>query len=207
MSRKLMMPAALAFGLSVPGGALAQDGAPPATAEARVQMPRLGACVLKRRPDQAAQWMRQYPENRGFQRTAYALSIDACPDASQVGLTAQALRASLWMAAYRRDFASAQPTYAAQDPAWAADVPASAGARSTPWVAVRTYGACVVRARPAAVHALLTAAPASPDEDRAFAAVAPALDSCLASGATMKLNKVAAVSLLAEVAHRLARAA
>lgn len=62
---------------------------------------------------------------------------------------------------------------------------------------------CTVRAAPTQVAALLQTAPASPEEGEAVAAIAPHFATCLGAGSRVRLNRLAARSLLALAAYRL----
>lgn len=62
---------------------------------------------------------------------------------------------------------------------------------------------CAVRAAPGEVAALLQTAPASGEESAALAALAPHFAACLGSGNQLRLNRIAARSLLALAAYRL----
>lgn len=62
---------------------------------------------------------------------------------------------------------------------------------------------CAVRAAPADVAALLQTEPASRAESDALAAIAPRLAECLGTGNQVRVNRIAARSLLALAAYRL----
>jgi hypothetical protein len=62
---------------------------------------------------------------------------------------------------------------------------------------------CAVRAAPAQVSALLRTQAASREESEALAAIAPHFAQCLGSGNQVRLNRIAARSLLALAAYRL----
>ncbi len=64
-------------------------------------------------------------------------------------------------------------------------------------------GLCAVRSMPGPVAELLATAPASDEEKRAAAAVAPGLAPCVRAGAAATLNRPGLRALLALAAHRI----
>jgi hypothetical protein len=73
--------------------------------------------------------------------------------------------------------------------------------------AISAYGECVVRANPAAAHALLMSQPESPQENAQFAAMQTTFGICLDEGSTQTFSKTALRGTVAVSYYRLAKAA
>jgi hypothetical protein len=68
------------------------------------------------------------------------------------------------------------------------------------------FGECIVRNDPQGIRALLMAAPTSPAENAAFAALTPGLGACVPPDATIELNKTVIRGTAASNYYRLAHA-
>lgn len=68
------------------------------------------------------------------------------------------------------------------------------------------FGECVVRANPAASHALLLTSPVTPEESRAFNSLSAVFGNCIAGGPNMSLDKSVIRGTVALNYYRLAHA-
>lgn len=158
-----------------------------------VQARDFAECVVGAEPQKARQLLALEPQSRAqanLLRTI-AYSRDGCSASARARDTF--MRGVLAEQIYLRDFPA---RIEARPPATAAFV-------SSPWrdLALYDYAACVVGRDPAGADTVLRADPRSKTENSAYAAIMPALSSCIAGGATVQMDRTALRGYLAEALY------
>ena len=169
---------------------------------------RLGAffgdCVVKKKHDLAREFVLEPVATVGdaveYLKIAKQLSIGKCllqpsSDFDRVSMRfgGDTMRHVLADALFKRDLASRPPlTNLDQIP------------QLSHGGFLSEFGQCVVRNDPQAAYALLQTSVVTPEEERAFAAIKPAMAACLTADTTIKLNKKLVRGLVAYSYVRLA---
>lgn len=149
---------------------------------------------------------------------AKGFDIDSCLKPAGYGevklrMPFPVLRGAVFRALYVRDRRAPPPGdpvatagNAPTLPDWSADIASVSNvdpAETQTYISLRNFAACVVIAKPAAVHELLLAKTGFAPENAALAQVTPAISGCLPTGETLRINKQVMIGLLAEAAYRL----
>ncbi len=124
-----------------------------------------------------------------------------------LSMTRPLLRGAVYRALYTRAHEGRVPTFAAEQPDWAADLAGAADMASPDarnYLGLRALAACVIGKDAQAVHQMLHARAGDAQENEAFARLSPLLSGCLPDGYQITLSKGVVVAVLAEAAHRMA---
>lgn len=173
------------------------DRAAPSKPEDLRMLHEYSRCVVEAAPNQAARILRLDYRTDSYRRSLWNLAetpscatFDGRLRMAGVLLAGAFAEALLPRALAGRSLAGG----VAHDPARAPMVARDDG---------EYLGLCAVRSMPDEVAALLATAPASDDEKRAAAAVAPGLSRCVRAGAAAKLNRPGLRALVALAAYRI----
>jgi hypothetical protein len=207
------------------------------TRETRAITHAYAKCVVARRPAKASEALLRNIDNPTFMREYPTLIIGECltrqtgPTAGRVKMTfaGDLYRYALADALVNRELAtvavpdlSAVPRLDHRDPGPPPQPVAPNGRRlskkkyetavlrhkvAQTYFYLSRYGECVVRQAPNDSRALLLTVPDSPEETDRFAALQPALGTCLPEGTTLKFGRVALRGSIAVNYYRLVRTA
>jgi hypothetical protein len=215
-----MMAAALALALIAPaeqqGGTRVQTpNAPGPSADslesgpvARRVMAAFARCILSRSRRDAEQFLGALPRSVDADRLASRIVTHECVGSGRLQFSSSLFRGALYEVLYLADFARRHPaladapvvTYTSADPATLTD-------HQRGWLALARFGDCVVRALPAQARALVVSEVDSDSEQRAFAALMPALGGCLVQGSQLSFSRPMLRGVIAESLYRLSIAA
>ena len=185
----------------LPGRPQSLDASP--RAEARAALNAYAACLVANLPAYAAAFVKELPGRHRSEHDAQMLSVRACPRDPEIRYDDNALRGSLFVAMYKRDFVDQAPVISALPLDYADEIEGAQSALASRYVAVRQFGECVVRQEPVVSRSVVISPAGSIQESAAINDLKPALSRCLDQGAQVEMTKSSLTKLIAEVLYRL----
>lgn len=213
--RLLLLCTALAAAGASTSAASAREVTQYPTLEAEQTMARFSQCIVRTTNSRELhRFLRMAPGSPAFQTAGRRLARDLCAPRVPGGVTRlrfqlNLFRSALYSALYRRDFGAGVPpdlggipplSFSAEFDVPAADLPAATRV-------LRGLGDCSARADARFVHALLMTEIGSSEEQRAIAAVLPAVQHCLPEDQELRFSRGVLRGILAEALYKLRSAA
>jgi hypothetical protein len=179
------------------------------SADAQQVLNDFSRCVVLRNRRGVERFLALSPGSPGWSRAGSRIATSDCLLNGELRFQPPMFRGALYEALYRVQFGSRPlPDLTAAPPVnyAGADV-ASLNEVQRGWVALQSFGDCVVRGAPLAARTLVLSAVGTPEERRAFAAVMPALGPCLVAGVELRFSRPVLRGLISESLYRLTAAA
>ncbi|WP_299421447.1 hypothetical protein [Sphingomonas bacterium] len=189
-------PASAQYALPTPYAAVPSSRPISETDQSREMLNQYGYCIMMQHLG-GVQRALALPDDGAIDRALSKLQTDDCLFAGQLRMSPALLRGAIYRAMYLREFGYlSQATRATVVPANGQPGEELDSAPST------TFGGCVAKLSPDATRDLVTADAATPFEDKALAALRPALADCLPPKQQVRLTRWGLQATLAEALYK-----
>jgi hypothetical protein len=184
------------------------DGSRDDSAHAQRVMSDFARCVVMRNRRGVERFLGIIPGSSDWAAAGSRIATPNCLHNAQLRFQPSIFRGALYEALYRVEYAARPVPELATAPEidYAAADPTSLNEIQRSWVALQSFGDCVVRASGSNARSLVVSDAGSPAERNAFAAITPALGPCLPQGVQLAFSRPILRGLVAESLYRLTAA-
>jgi hypothetical protein len=186
----------------------APEGPRSDTPEAQRMLSMFSRCAVMRNRAGVRRFLQLIPGSNNWSNAGSRVATRDCRLDPNLRFQPTIYRGALYEALYKAEYASRPlPDIAAAPAVNYADArPSSLNAPQQAWLALQSFGDCVVRAAPAAARTLVMTDVTTPPEGQAFGALMPSLGPCLPGGMELRFSRPVLRGLVSESLYRLTAA-